>query len=255
MIVVDGCFFRRADAPLAHTCTSTHRHKEPSSMPFAPVWLVWALLLFGGFLFGAPNAERTRRMPVVTRIGSSVALVIAAWLSLALLPHPLSPWIALGMTLGCIGDLFMAGLLPVRNHVLGGIASFSLGHIAYIVGLVSVPNMAFPWLTLALLLIIGAAAWYMVVFRPAKARSSLHKAALPYALLLSATTGIALGLALQLPMFIPLAAGAALFLLSDLILAARLFNNLTFRLIDDVIWLTYGPGQMLIVFTLILGRG
>ena len=46
-----------------------------------------------------------------------------------------------------------------------------------------------------------------------------------------------------------LAIGGALFLLSDLILAARLFNEVHFPLIGDVIWLTYGPAQMLIVYS------
>jgi hypothetical protein len=31
--------------------------------------------------------------------------------------------------------------------------------------------------------------------------------------------------------------------------AAQLFNNRHFPLIGDVIWLTYGPAQMLIVYT------
>jgi hypothetical protein len=41
--------------------------------------------------------------------------------------------------------------------------------------------------------------------------------------------------------------GAALFLASDLILANQLFNRKSFPLVGDVIWLTYGPGQALIV--------
>ncbi len=48
--------------------------------------------------------------------------------------------------------------------------------------------------------------------------------------------------------FVMVLIGAILFLTSDLILATRLFNNAFFWLIDDVVWLTYGPGQMLIVF-------
>ena len=80
--------------------------------------------------------------------------------------------------------------------------------------------------------------------------TTLHWAALPYALLLASTAGFATGLALQDATLLPLALGAALFLLSDLILAAQLFNHLHFPLIGDVIWLTYGPGQMLIVYTL-----
>ena len=34
----------------------------------------------------------------------------------------------------------------------------------------------------------------------------------------------------------------------DLILAAQLFSGLAFPLIGDVIWLTYGPAQALIVY-------
>ena len=59
----------------------------------------------------------------------------------------------------------------------------------------------------------------------------------------------ATGLALQVSAFVPLAIGAALFLLSDLILAAELFNGRSFPLIGDVIWLTYGPAQALIVYS------
>ena len=46
------------------------------------------------------------------------------------------------------------------------------------------------------------------------------------------------------------ALGAALFLLSDLLLAAQLFNGVKFRLIGDVVWMLYGPAQMLIVYSI-----
>jgi hypothetical protein len=46
----------------------------------------------------------------------------------------------------------------------------------------------------------------------------------------------------------PLALGAALFLLSDLILAGELFRGWR-RPGLDVVWLTYGPAQMLIVYS------
>ena len=83
----------------------------------------------------------------------------------------------------------------------------------------------------------------------ARQPSFLHNAALPYALLLASSAGFASGLALNASVFIPLVLGCALFLVSDLILAARLFNGASFPLIDDVVWLTYGPAQMLIVFS------
>ncbi|MCC7447584.1 MAG: lysoplasmalogenase [Anaerolineae bacterium] len=228
------------------------------SLVSSVLFFVWFVLLFGGFIFGKPDAQRTRRMPPWTRMASSFTLVIAGWANLWFnreSPDALfGALIALGITLGFIGDLFMARLIPVKDYVIGGIGSFGLGHIAYIVGLLyfgGLHRLTAPGALLGgwiMWLLVGAIGWYVVVLRGHKA-TLLHKLALPYALLLASTAGIATGLALQAPFFIPLAVGAALFLISDLILAAKLFNDAHFPLIDDVVWLTYGPGQMLIVFT------
>jgi hypothetical protein len=194
-------------------------------------------------------------------MASSLTLVLAAWSAYVFsAPSPagtrLALWIALGMTLGCLGDLFLAGVIRLREPVLGGMAAFGLGHIAYITALLpfwNSPELAAGsrWGALAALLLIGAAGWYLVVFRGHK-HTTLHWAALPYALLLASTAGVASGLALQSPLFLALAVGAALFLVSDLILAAQLFNKLHFPLIGDVIWLTYGPAQALIVYSVFL---
>ncbi len=224
-------------------------------MGMAMLAVVWAALLVGGFVLGRPQAGRAGRMPTWTRMASSLTLVVAAWMALTGTGagNRFAWLIALGMTLGFVGDLCMARLLPVSPHVLWGMAAFGLGHVAYIAALVGFGNAAglnatgprmVAWLVW---LAIGAAAWYLVVFRGQRP-TVLHWAALPYALLLASTSGFASGLALQWSAAIPLAVGAALFLLSDLILAGRLFAGRSFRLIDDVVWLTYGPGQMLIVY-------
>jgi hypothetical protein len=227
------------------------------------LWLSWAGLLWGGFLLGAPTAVDGRRMPAWTRLGSSLALVIAAWswyvigrgsaISLLLL------LVAAGMSLGISGDLFMARLLPVRQPVVGGMAAFGLGHMAYAGGWlywsnqVGLVDPTLRWSAILAWLLIGGIGWYWVVYRgrrpDQKGASALHWAALPYALLLAGVAGVTLGLAAQSPLFAPLAVGASLFLVSDLILAARLFNDLRFPLVDDVIWLTYGPAQMLLVYS------
>ncbi len=225
--------------------------------------IAWAALLFGGFIFGKPQAgrqsgDRDGRMPTWTRMASSAVLVVAGWSWAALArgsgAATFALLIAVGMTLGFLGDLFMAKLLPVSPHVLWGIGAFGLGHVAYIAAILGYGSAhgldaAGPrfgaWLVW---LLIGAVAWYFVVFRGQKP-TALHWAALPYSLLLASTAGFATGLALQDPAFVPLAIGAVLFLISDLILAAQLFAGRRFRLIDDVVWLTYGPGQMLIVYS------
>jgi len=218
--------------------------------------LLWACLLFGGFLLGELNDEGSRRMPTWTRMTSSLTLVVISWLWW-IFTHDtqyetLALTFAIGMTFGWLGDLFMAKLIPLKNHVLGGIASFGLGHIAYIFGLAHASNYfhltdrllqaitLITWLILALML------WYIIVYRDSE-KSFLHKASLPYALLLASTTGLAMGLALQHPAFMLITIGAGLFLFSDLILATELFNGANWKYIGDVVWLTYGPGQMLIV--------
>ena len=93
--------------------------------------------------------------------------------------------------------------------------------------------------------------WYFVVFRGQKQHDVMDWAASPYALLLASTAGVFTGLALQAAALSPTAFGAALFLFSDLMIAAKLFAGRETRRIniDDLIWLTYGPGQMLIVYT------
>ena len=233
------------------------------SDPFAQGWLLgllalWAALLFGGFAFGKLNAARTRRMPTWTRIASSLTLVVAGWSWYAFTHDTAvstySLLIALGMTLGCLGDILLAELLPLKQPVLAGIAAFGLGHIAYIAAILSFANargLDAPgqrWGAEVVWLLIGLVAWYLVVYRGGKA-GTLHYAALPYALLLASTAGFATGLALQAAEFVPLTIGAILFLASDLILAAELFNGRSFPLIGDVIWLTYGPAQALIVYS------
>ncbi len=215
---------------------------------------LWALLLFGGFIFGQPDAAQSQRIPTWMRMASSAVLVVAAWSWwLAGVQEPgVALLIAVGMSLGFLGDLFMAGLLPASPRVLWGMGAFGLGHVAYIAAFLRLANVlgltangprVIAWLAW---LLIGALGWYFVVFRGQQA-TALHWAALPYALLLASTAGFATGLALQARTFIPLALGGALFLTSDLILAAQLFNGLSFFLIGSVVWLTYGPAQALIV--------
>jgi YhhN family len=220
--------------------------------------VVWGIFLIGGFLFGRLNAEHTHRMPTWMRMASSITLVIAGWnwwlITRDTAATGFALAVAVGMTLGCAGDFFMARLVPLKAYVLGGMAAFGLGHLVYIVGFMTFGNQSglaangIRWDALIVWWLIGGLGWYLVVFRDHKA-SVLHYAALPYALLLATTAGVATGLALQSLAFIWLAIGTALFLLSDLLLAAQLFNRLHFRMIGDVVWLLYGPAQLLIVYS------
>jgi hypothetical protein len=215
--------------------------------------LLWATLLFGGFLFGALQGQG---IPTPARMGSSFVLVVVGWSWYALARNSrvgfYSLLIAVGMTLGFIGDLFMAGLVPFGDAVLGGMGSFGLGHLAYLAAMIHLGNTCglasrvvrgAAWLVW---LLIGVAGWYLVVHRNAS-DPVLGWAALGYVLLLASTAGCATGLALQSRAFWPLACGAALFFISDLMIALGKFAHVNSAAMDAAIWLTYGPAQMLIV--------
>jgi YhhN-like protein len=221
--------------------------------------VLWAGFLLGGLLLGKPNPARTARMATWTRMASSLMLVIAAW-SWAWMARTgpadrFAVLIAVGMTLGFVGDLCLAGLLPLREPVLGGIGAFGLGHVAYALGLFDVANRlgvetaGLHWAAWVVWLILGLAGWGFIVL-PSSQPAALRWAALPYTLLLASVPGIATTLAFQAPAFASVALGGALFFVSDLILASQLFRKLHFTGINDIIWLTYGPGQMLIVYSL-----
>lgn len=218
--------------------------------------IVWGSLLFGGFIFG--HNDPNRRIPILNRMASSATLVLVALLLWRANPSNYTFFIMLGMALGLLGDLFMAELiLKGETHVLAGMGAFGLGHIAYIWAAFHFANangLNRPqlWvLGLLLWLCLGGLGWYVAVWRPAAPpnRTPLHRAALPYALLLAGTAGVGTALGLHLSPFLLFAIGAALFLFSDLLIALDLFNDIRFWQHGDLIWLTYGPGQMLIVMT------
>ena len=238
----------------------------PILTPLQISWLIallviWAALLFGGYFAGRPRHPSDRCMPTWTRMLSSLVLVVAAWSwAIFVQDTPAAEFallIGIGMTFGFIGDILMAGLIPIGDRMLSGMVAFGLGHVAYIVAGIRFGNQSglnapaprfLGWL---LWLLVGFLGWYMVVYRHQRL-SFTHWAALPYSLLLASTAGVATGLALQSVRFVPFALGTSLLLLSDFLIAMCMFSGKSLRTIamDDLVWLTYGPGQMLIVYSI-----
>jgi len=110
-------------------------------------------------------------------------------------------------------------------------------------------NAKIRWAALTAWWAMAGIAWYVTVAR-GNDLTVMHWAALPYSLLLAGTAGFATGLALQANPFLWTAAGAALFLFSDLVVAVHMFAADGPQVSGDLVWLTYGPGQMLIVFSI-----
>lgn len=204
-------------------------------------WLlvgVWAILLAMGLW----------RRPDWPRLASSCVLVVLAWYGYALAQDfsgvRYAGFIAAGMTLGMLGDLYMAQVLPAPQRELAGMIAFGLGHIFYIVAVVTYAPVG--WIAWIVWLLIATLTVYFVIWRKALPPYLRH-AVLGYALLLSSTAGFTSGLALQQPIFAGLAVGGALFLISDLLIAIDLYDKRPRPGMNTLIWLTYGPAQALIV--------
>ncbi len=254
---------------MSHADSVASPNAVPSTVGFATqmtlfvvLWVVWAVLLAAAMLLGNFAGGHGTAAAATARMGSSVALVVTAWTAYAMWRHaPVARFallIAVGMTLGTLGDFFNADLLtfiPLKNGTLGGIAAFGLGHVAYIAGCfylakrAALTNRSLMIGAILFWQLVGLVSWYFVVMQGAESRDLVWPA-LPYSLLLAGTTGVATGLALQDRRLAWLALGAALFLASDLILAFGLFRG-GFPHSTEAVWLTYGPGQMFIVFSTI----
>jgi uncharacterized membrane protein YhhN len=158
--------------------------------------------------------------------------------------------VAAGMGSGFLGDLIMAKIIPLPEHVLCGMLTFGVGHTLYIGAFLRGADQAVsPTQARAALgagWMLALAGWWALVRNP-KLSPALNYGALAYALLLGSMSGLAAALAARDRRYTPVAIGAALFLTSDMILASRLFRDTHFPQIGDVIWLTYISGQALIV--------
>ncbi|MDW8299424.1 MAG: lysoplasmalogenase family protein [Anaerolineae bacterium] len=213
-------------------------------------------LLIIAFFTGRYQTERHGRMAKALQLPQSALLIgvaLIVWLSAAADTSlsALAALTTLGIAFGFLGDLFMANVFRQKNHVLFGIVAFALGHICYMLGFRAIAlqfnlhNLVSYSASLIGMWLIALVLWRVLVYT--KQGNALQYAALIYALFLASMAAFALGIALQRVEFIGLALGGALFLLSDALLAARLFAQRAFPFIGDAIWATYIGAQVLIV--------
>lgn len=148
--------------------------------------VLWTLALWGGFLW-----SRWRHLPTTPRplqMLSSLILVLLGWYGTLLALHPpmnrYAGLIALGMTAGFIGHLFMARLLRAPHRELMGMLAFGMGHVAYIAAIVSYAPVG--WLGIILWMGVAAALVYWLILRGHRL-SALRLAGLLYALFLAIT--------------------------------------------------------------------
>lgn len=209
-------------------------------------------LLLLGLLLGRRGEPDRNRIPRPLRMLSSALVLLAAVLQARAARDRQLGLVAAGMGCGFVGDLIMARLIPLPEHVLFGMLSFGVGHGCYMRALAEraraeqLNDPATRRVALGGAWLVGALGWWGLARNPQRS-AVINYAALGYALLLASMAGAASALAAQRRRYARVALGGWLFLLSDLILAAELFRGAHFRQIGDVVWLTYISGQALIV--------
>ncbi len=235
----------------------------PYEPPFA--WILYALfgleiaLLAGGLVFGKLNEEKTGRLPLPLRMLLSAMLVVAAFVgwqagARGTPAQTFAALIFLGMAAGFVGDLIMARLIPTPNRLIFGMAEFGIGHLFYIAAFLSLPirsELPVGWgdaVLLAAMLGFCIWAWYTRVRKPGGSRA-INIGSLVYGLLIGVMAALAVDIALRDAHYITLAAGALLFWISDFVLGNWVVRGHLWKSVNDVVWVTYVLGQLLIVYS------
>ena len=209
--------------------------------PAANVLIIVAALCSAIFWFRHAGVE-TKSWSASTTKTLSTLLLAGAGIVLG------APWwVILGLTFGALGD-FLLSLIGTATF-LAGMVAFSLGHGAYVLAFAELARMPFPaafpiYLAamVALVLIVsiriaphaGALRWPVRAYSVIIAIMALTVAAIPPA------PGVA---TLQL--------GAALFVISDLIIAIQMFvvtGRLRKKRLGQLLWPLYWGGQALILW-------
>lgn len=226
-------------------------------------WLGQVVLFAGGWIGpwrDAPKRRTNGRLPVQVRMLLSFSLVIVAllfWRGGMSKVAEYGQWIFFGMLASFVGDLVMAGLIPIPNRLIGGMAAFGIAHALYITGYTRTiatisslepynrwnTGLAIGLIVYGLIALLG---WWFLVRNPQKG-IAINIGALAYGLLVALMAAFALALGYALG-FWATAVGGLFFLASDFIIGATDIHGLSFKNANDWVWLTYVAAQMGIVY-------
>lgn len=231
-----------------------------------------ALLLCGAVCLFFYVREKIRAYSVKALLLKS--LVSALFIAVAVLGtwrcalrgalRPLCPFTVLGLLFGLLGDIWLdlKYVFPEKDgpFTYAGFAVFGLGHVLYILGLLTSYDAAGRPLFVIVPLLLGAALGFgnAVLEKPMGLRyGKMKPVVIAYGALLFSMVLLAGSLALSrgwadpaLDLFF---AGGVFFALSDLILSGTYFGVGKERPVDIILnYLTYYGGQFLIASSLLL---
>ncbi|MEN6425335.1 MAG: lysoplasmalogenase family protein [Phycisphaerales bacterium] len=227
------------------------------------LWLLWFGLLPGTFAVALITGQGgwSRFWWI-----SSLALSASAWVNWVFHRRdrlgPACALVALGMTSGMLADLYGAvGVLRFTEPLTMVIPLFALGHVAYIAGMLMLARRLHltrraGWSktlasAVAICNLAGLTLWAALV-HPSGNLPSMHLPTAGYVVFLSTAAALMATVAWLDRSFLPVGIGGLFFLASDGFLAVRLFQD-NWQGIGNLCWITYGVGQMLIVYGLIAG--
>lgn len=223
------------------------------------LWIGWLLTLLASFVAGWTLTSWWDGARLDLRMVSCLLLVVAAWTGWWSLRRTkvatAMAAVAVGMTLGFYGDSHVGDRFwwpPFPHKIVGGIVFYSIGHLAYVAACLlirRVERLAAGlrwWAPIAAWQLVALVSWAGVALSSSE-EAQLRGPTLIYTLLVAATPGCATALAVQRRAFAWMAWGGAMFLASDVLLAWQLFHG-SFPGIDELTWINYGGGEMLIVY-------
>jgi YhhN family len=227
------------------------------------LWLLWFVLLPCTFVAGVATGDSSwSRFWWV----SSVVLSAGAWINWFWHRRDRLGFcfacIALGMTLGTLADVYGAfKVIRFTEPLVMIIPLFALGHVGYVCGTLTLASRLkltghSKWTkvlasAVVVYCLVGLGLWVALVY-PSEDLTSMHVPTAVYTIFLAVAAAVMAAVAWLDRRFLAMGIGGALFLISDGFLAVRLFQD-NWRGIGDLCWITYGIGQMLIVYGAILG--
>ncbi len=227
-------------------------------------WIGWLRTLLASFVAGWTRGSWWDGARLDLRMISCLLLVIVAWAAWWSLRGTCvagaMALVALGMTLGFYGDSHVGDRFwwpPFPHKIVGGIVFYGIGHLAYVAAFWRVGSAAAMtggrrwWTPVVVWQFVALAGWACVALTCSE-EQGLRVPTLLYTLLVAATPGFATALAMQRPIYRCAALGGAMFLASDILLAWQVFHG-AFPGIDELTWVNYGGGEMLIVYGAIFG--
>ncbi|MEN1938140.1 lysoplasmalogenase [Paenibacillus sp. 102] len=210
------------------------------------------LFVFGAFFAIAQTkqARKNEPLPLLIRLTLSFSLTGGAiWIWLQDPSVEYCQWVAIGMTLSTLGDLFMAGLIPFGHRLIGGMITFAIAHCFYVTAFlqtgISWKGFWIGVIVYGLFLIIG---WFFFIRNQGQDKL-FTVGALVYGLWVGgmACFAFALYYAKSGIWWIP-AFGGLLFVISDFIIGVTDIGGRKVKYDPLWIWLTYIAAQMCIVY-------